>query len=177
MNKQTRFHIGYWIVPRILGCWSCNTSTRRRRRSPRSPTASSSSCLRDRKVAEIGVSDRYIQGKLKEPLANGKSQFVTTRVDPQFADELQKYGVTYTGRSGKHAGQRPAVLGRCRSCCSSACGRSVARRMAPGPGRRADVDRQEQGEDLRGGRHRRVASTMSPGSTRPRMSCGRSSTS
>jgi hypothetical protein len=30
----------------------------------------------------------YIQGRLKEPL-NGKSQFVTTRVDPRFADELQ----------------------------------------------------------------------------------------
>ncbi len=31
-------------------------------------------------------------------MPNGKSQFVTTRVDPQFADELQKYGVTYTGQ-------------------------------------------------------------------------------
>ena len=53
--------------------------------------------LHDKKIAEIGVSDRYIQGKLKSPLPNGRSAFVTTRVDPQFADELQKYGVTYTG--------------------------------------------------------------------------------
>jgi ATP-dependent Zn protease len=51
-------------------------------------------------VSEVGVSDRYLQGKLKEPLPNGKSQFVTTRVDPQFADELQKYDVTYTGEVG-----------------------------------------------------------------------------
>src|SRR5262249_24894865 len=29
---------------------------------------------------------------------NGKTRFVTTRIDPQFADELQKYGVTYTGQ-------------------------------------------------------------------------------
>ena len=54
--------------------------------------------LQDRKIAELGVSDRYIQGKLKEPLPDGKSQFVTTRVDPQLADELKKYGVTYTGQ-------------------------------------------------------------------------------
>jgi cell division protease FtsH len=53
--------------------------------------------LHDHKIAEIAVSDRYIQGKLKEPLPNGKTEFATTRVDFQFADELQKYGVTYTG--------------------------------------------------------------------------------
>jgi cell division protease FtsH len=53
--------------------------------------------LHDGKIARVGVSDRYIQGKLKQPLPNGKKQFVTTRVDPKFADELQKYGVTYTG--------------------------------------------------------------------------------
>jgi cell division protease FtsH len=34
--------------------------------------------LRDHKIAEVGVSDRYIQGRLKEPL-NGKSQFVNAR--------------------------------------------------------------------------------------------------
>ena len=56
--------------------------------------------LHEHKVSEVGVSDRYLQGKLKEPLPNGKSEFVTTRVDPQFADELQKYGVTYTGEVG-----------------------------------------------------------------------------
>jgi hypothetical protein len=28
-----------------------------------------------------GISDRYIQGRLKEPLPNGKSQFVTSRVE------------------------------------------------------------------------------------------------
>jgi cell division protease FtsH len=45
------------------------------------------------------VSNWYIQGKLKEPLPGGKTEFVTTRVDPQFADELQKYGVTYSGET------------------------------------------------------------------------------
>lgn len=55
--------------------------------------------LHERKVTQVGISDRYIQGKLKEPLPNGKTSFVTTRVNQQFADELQKYGVTYTGQA------------------------------------------------------------------------------
>jgi len=53
--------------------------------------------LHEGKIASVGVSDRFIQGSLKEPLPGGKKQFVTTRVDPQFAIELDKYGVPYTG--------------------------------------------------------------------------------
>ena len=53
--------------------------------------------LHEGKIASVGVSDRFIQGSLKEPLPGGKKQFVTTRVDPQFAIELDKYGVRYTG--------------------------------------------------------------------------------
>ena len=53
--------------------------------------------LHDRKIASVGVSDRFIQGSLKEPLPGGQKQFVTTRVDPEFANDLDKYGVSYTG--------------------------------------------------------------------------------
>jgi len=54
--------------------------------------------LHEGKIATVGVSDRFIQGSLKEPLPGGQKQFVTTRVDPQFAGELDKYGVRYTGQ-------------------------------------------------------------------------------
>jgi cell division protease FtsH len=54
--------------------------------------------LHDRKIASVGVSDRFIQGSVKEPLPGGQKQFVTTRVDPEFANELDKYGVSYTGQ-------------------------------------------------------------------------------
>src|SRR2546430_10715866 len=53
--------------------------------------------LHEGKIATVGVSDRFIQGSLKEPLPSGQKHFVTTRVDPQFAGELDKYGVRYTG--------------------------------------------------------------------------------
>src|SRR5260370_13781591 len=54
--------------------------------------------LHEGKIATVGVSDRFIQGSLKEPLPGGQKQFVTTRVDPEFAGELDKYGVRYSGQ-------------------------------------------------------------------------------
>ena len=54
--------------------------------------------LRENKVAEVAVSDRFISGKLKEKLPTGEERFTTTRVDEAFADELGKYNVTVTGQ-------------------------------------------------------------------------------
>ena len=96
MNKQTRFHIGYWIGAALILLVVQYVYTTAQKVAA-IPYSQFQQLLHDSKVAEIGVSDRYIQGKLKEPLPDGKSEFVTTRVDPQFADELQKYGVTYRG--------------------------------------------------------------------------------
>jgi cell division protease FtsH len=96
MNKQTRFHIGYWLAA-IFGVLILQYFYAVGQRIAPIPYSQFQQLLHDRKVSEIGVSDRYIEGKLKQPLKDGKSQFITTRVDPQFADELEKYGVTYTG--------------------------------------------------------------------------------
>ena len=53
----------------------------------------------DGKVAEVGVGQDTIQGKLKEgeKLPSGKSAFVTARVDPALADRLAAKGVVVTG--------------------------------------------------------------------------------
>jgi cell division protease FtsH len=96
MNRQTRFHIGYWIGAALLLLVLQYFYTTMQKIAA-IPYSQFEQLLHDGKIAEIGVSDRYIQGKLKEPLPDGKSEFVTTRVDPQFADELQKYGVKYRG--------------------------------------------------------------------------------
>jgi len=55
--------------------------------------------VREGKVAELGISDRVIQGTLKEPLPDGATQFSTVRVEPnELAEELDRAGVRYTGR-------------------------------------------------------------------------------
>jgi cell division protease FtsH len=76
--------------------------------------------LRDGKVAEVGVSDRFIQGKLKEPVY-GKNIFLTTRVDPQIAEDLQKHNVRYTGQIESTLSET-SCRGFCRCSFSSASG-------------------------------------------------------
>jgi len=53
--------------------------------------------LQQDKVASAGVADRVIQGTLKEPLPGGQKRFVTTRVDPEIASQLEQHGVQFTG--------------------------------------------------------------------------------
>ena len=53
--------------------------------------------LRDGKIAEIVITQNYIEGTLKEPLADGHKRFVTTRVDSELATELEKSGVRFSG--------------------------------------------------------------------------------
>jgi cell division protease FtsH len=101
MNKQNRFHLGYWLIAflALLGVQYLYAHTQRIATIPYSQFEQ---LLHNRKVAQISVSDHLIEGKLKKALPNGKKQFVTNRVSPQFASELQKYGVTYTGRTSNH---------------------------------------------------------------------------
>ena len=95
MSKQTRFHIGYWVAA-MIGLLILQYFYVAAQKVASIPYSQFEQLLHDGKVSEVGVSDHYLQGKLKEPL-DGKSEFVTTRVDPQFAADLQKYGVTYSG--------------------------------------------------------------------------------
>ena len=97
MDKNARFHLWYAIAA-FLGLLLIQYVITTTQKIAPIPYSQFQQLLREGKVAEIGVSDRFIQGKLKEPLPDGKSQFVTTRVDPEFAQELQKSGVTYTGQ-------------------------------------------------------------------------------
>jgi cell division protease FtsH len=53
--------------------------------------------LGDGKIAEVTVSSEGIKGTLKEPLADGKKEFFTVRVDPQVAEKLAARNVTVRG--------------------------------------------------------------------------------
>jgi cell division protease FtsH len=90
------FHVSYWVIA-ALGLLLFQYAFSSYSQVANLPYSQFEQYLRDGKVAEIGVSDRFIQGKFKEPI-EGKSVFITTRVDPQFADELAKYNVRYTGQ-------------------------------------------------------------------------------
>ncbi len=97
MNKHTQFHIGYWLIA-LFGILVLQYFYVMNQRIEAVPYSQFQQLLKDGKVEKVAVSDRFIQGTLKEPLANGKKQFVTTRIDADLARELQKAGVTYSGQ-------------------------------------------------------------------------------
>ena len=53
--------------------------------------------LENGKVAEIIVTEKHIRGVLESPLADGRSQFYTTRIEPDLARELATFDVKVTG--------------------------------------------------------------------------------
>jgi cell division protease FtsH len=96
MNKQTHFHIAYWLIA-LMAILALQYMYFISQKAETIPYSQFQQLLAQGKISHVTVSDRYLQGTLKQPLPDGKTEFATTRVDPQIADELQKHGVTYTG--------------------------------------------------------------------------------
>jgi len=53
--------------------------------------------LAEGRVAEVVIGDRIVTGVLKQPEGN-KRALVATLVEPQLAERLERYGVTYSRR-------------------------------------------------------------------------------
>jgi cell division protease FtsH len=97
MNNKTRFNVGYAIAA-ILAIFLIQYFISAASQIAIIPYSEYQQLLKQGKVATVGVSDRTVQGTLKEPLSGGQKQFVTTRVDQETAQELEKYNVRFTGQ-------------------------------------------------------------------------------
>ncbi|MGY4307596.1 cell division protease FtsH [Bradyrhizobium sp. USDA 4369] len=97
MTKQTRFNLWYAIVAIFVAMMIHNVWTSYRQVAV-IPYSQFQDLLAAGKVKEVGVSENYLEGTLKEPLPGGQTRFATTRVDQEFAKELAKANVTFTGR-------------------------------------------------------------------------------
>jgi cell division protease FtsH len=53
--------------------------------------------LREGKIAEVEVGEKLVRATLKKPMPDGRKEIVATRVDPNFAQELEAAKVKYTG--------------------------------------------------------------------------------
>ena len=96
MNKQARFHVAYWLIA-VLGVLAIQHYIGVATQVAQSPYSEFERLLRDGKIAEVGISDEFVQGRLKQPV-QGKSAFVSARVEPELAREFDKYGVVYSGQ-------------------------------------------------------------------------------
>ncbi|HEX3537341.1 MAG TPA: ATP-dependent zinc metalloprotease FtsH [Stellaceae bacterium] len=97
MKKETQYHTWYWFAAFlalmvIQWVWAGYTQI------SVIPYSEFQDDLKAGKIQEVRVSGNYIQGTLKQPDAQGRTQFYTTRVDPQTAQELEKYNVKYAGQ-------------------------------------------------------------------------------
>ena len=96
MDKKIQFHMWYVIaavavVLLLQGLW------RSYQEVETIPYSEFQNDLRNGKVDDIVVTESHISGTLKNASAGQPYRFVTDRVEPDVASELNKYGVKFTG--------------------------------------------------------------------------------
>ena len=93
IDRRQTWNVGYWIFALLLlmlvqGVWQGAS------RVEAVPYSAFEQALAEGRIAEVTISDQSISGKLKAP-EQGKTTLVATRVEPDLAARLEKYGVPY----------------------------------------------------------------------------------
>jgi cell division protease FtsH len=96
MEKKQQWHIWYFVVAAIgivflQQIWAWN------QKIEVIPYSHFLNDLKAGKIEEVRVSGDYIEGDWKQPAKDGKKSFVTTRVAPDLADQLQSNHVRFSG--------------------------------------------------------------------------------
>ncbi len=94
MQKHTQIHFWY-VVLAVLGVLWLHGLWTQVRQVEHIPYSEFQAYLRDGRVSEVKIGTDTIQGVLKDPLPDGRTRFVTTRVEPELAADLDRYGVRY----------------------------------------------------------------------------------
>ncbi|NHN75895.1 ATP-dependent zinc metalloprotease FtsH [Azotobacter chroococcum] len=97
MKQQAQFHIGYWFLA-VLGFVLIQSLLTEQQQVAQIPYSEFEQYLKEGRIEELAVTDRQIEGKLKEPLPGGQTRFAATRIEPQLAEHLQQYPVRYAGK-------------------------------------------------------------------------------
>jgi len=101
MKKEHQYHAWYWIAAFavVLFIQAIFASYTQIQQIPYSQFQSE---LKAGNISEVEVSGNYIQGKFKQKDKKGYTEFITTRVTPDIAQELEKYHVTFAGEIESH---------------------------------------------------------------------------
>jgi cell division protease FtsH len=102
MDKKMQYHAWYFVAA-LFGILLLQQFYSVSQRIDVIPYSEFQNSLKAGKIADVRVSNNYIQGAYKAPDKTGKKEFVTTRVDaPELIAELDKYGVTFSGQIESH---------------------------------------------------------------------------
>ncbi|MEO6431422.1 MAG: ATP-dependent zinc metalloprotease FtsH [Nitrosospira sp.] len=96
MDKKTQINFWYVIIA-VLGILVVQNWYTKYTKVEPIPYSRFHELLDQDKIAEIAITENHIYGSLKNEGANGLKDFVTTRVESELADKLDKHNVTYTG--------------------------------------------------------------------------------
>jgi cell division protease FtsH len=96
MDRKAKFNIWY-VVAALLAFTLIQSFYQQSKQYTTIPYSRFEQLLDQDKIDEVWIEQSTIQGTLKEPEKDGLKQFVTTRVAPDLAAELNKHHVTYTG--------------------------------------------------------------------------------
>jgi cell division protease FtsH len=96
MDKKASFNAWYLMIAVLLlvvvqGLWQ------QAQRTEYLPYSEFETYLKDGKIDNLTITETRIIGQLKGAQEDQPNSFVTTRVDPEFARQLQQYGVEFTG--------------------------------------------------------------------------------
>src|SRR5258706_268849 len=94
-NPQTKYHAWYFIAA-MIGILLLQQVWTQYQRVEVVPYSQFLDDLKAGKVEELRIEGNYIAGTLKEPLPSGKHEFITTRVPPELAQDLDRYGVKFS---------------------------------------------------------------------------------
>jgi cell division protease FtsH len=95
MDKRIQFHVWY-VIAALVGVVVLQQLWAQSQQVDVLPYSTYLDDLKAGKIAEVRVSGNYIEGDFKQP-ENGKQRFVTNRVPPDIADQLEHYGVRFAG--------------------------------------------------------------------------------
>ncbi|HEX3207951.1 MAG TPA: ATP-dependent zinc metalloprotease FtsH [Geminicoccaceae bacterium] len=101
MDKKSHFNAWYVMIA-ILAILVVQAVFQEARQTEYLPYSQFTSYLQAGKVDELTITETRIIGTLKDASPGQPSQFVTTRVDPNFAAQLEKYGVKFKGGSDEN---------------------------------------------------------------------------
>ena len=96
MDRKAKINIWY-IVVALAGFMLVQGFYQQSKQYTTIPYSRFQTLLDEDKIDQVWIEQNTIEGTLKQPDKDGLKQFVTTRVAPDLASELNKHNVTYTG--------------------------------------------------------------------------------
>src|SRR5260370_20791727 len=98
-----KFHIILWyVLASVLGMLRIQDLYLESSKLTTIPYSRFQTLLNENKVAKVAIAQDYISGSLKEAQPDGVKDFITTRVDPELAQSLDKHDVVYSGVVENH---------------------------------------------------------------------------